>query len=118
MIPPQSNQTILVLGAEGLGRTVAQAAHRPALYARLAGAEEGSVVTPALAARMLRAEGLHDRVFVNQADDWERWRTLSAPSPPSLTARSPRGRSAAACGGACSEGRRAPFTTPQEFGII
>ena len=69
----QSNQTILVLGAEGLGRTVAQAAHRPALYARLAGAEEGSVVTPALAARMLRAEGLHDRVFVNQADDWERW---------------------------------------------
>lgn len=72
-IPPQSNQTILVLGAEGLGRTVAQAAHRPALYARLAGAEEGSVVTPALAARMLRAEGLHDRVFVNQADDWERW---------------------------------------------
>ena len=73
VIPPQSNQTILVLGAEGLGRTVAQAAHRPALYARLAGAEEGSVVTPALAARMLRAEGLHDRVFVNQADDWERW---------------------------------------------
>ena len=73
VIPPQSNQTILVLGAEGLGRTVAQAAHRPALYARLAGAEEGSAVTPALAARMLRAEGLHDRVFVNQADDWERW---------------------------------------------
>ena len=73
VIPPQSKQTILVLGAEGLGRTVAQAAHRPALYARLAGAEEGSVVTPALAARMLRAEGLHDRVFVNQADDWERW---------------------------------------------
>lgn len=73
VIPPQSNQTILVLGAEGLGRTVAQAVHRPALYARLAGTEEGSVVTPALAARMLRAEGLHDRVFVNQADDWERW---------------------------------------------
>lgn len=29
VIPPQSNQTILVLGAEGLGRTVAQAGAPP-----------------------------------------------------------------------------------------
>lgn len=73
VIPPQSDQTILVLGAEGFGRMIAQAAHRPALYAHLAGAEEGDTVTPALAARVLCAERLHDRVFVNQADDWARW---------------------------------------------
>lgn len=75
-------------------------------------------MTPALAARMLRAEGLHDRVFVNQADDWERWADAVRALAAELDCRSPRGRSAAACGGACSEGHRAPFTTPQEFGII
>lgn len=75
VIPPESTQVILVLGASGFGRTIAQAAHRPALYARLAGAAEGDVVTPELAARVLCAEGLHDRVFVNQADDWARYAT-------------------------------------------
>lgn len=42
VIPPEANQTVLVIGASGFGRPIAEAAHRPALYARLAGAEESA----------------------------------------------------------------------------
>ena len=55
-------------GASGFGRPVREAAHRPERFARLAGCGEGDAVTPARLAAVLRAEGLHDRVFVNQAE--------------------------------------------------
>ena len=35
VIPPEANQTILVLGASGFGKPIAAAAHRPALYCLL-----------------------------------------------------------------------------------
>lgn len=35
VLPPRRNTTILVLGADGFGRPISVAAHRPALYARL-----------------------------------------------------------------------------------
>lgn len=68
VIPPEANQTILVVGASGFGRPISEAAHRPALYARLAGVPEDAPATPETEAAVLLAEGLPDRVFVNQAE--------------------------------------------------
>ena len=71
VLPPRRNTTILVLGADGFGRPISVAAHRPALYARLAGVPENRPVTPAIAARVAAREGFHDQVFVNQVDQEE-----------------------------------------------
>lgn len=68
VIPPEANQTILVLGVSGLGKKIAEAAHRPALYAEKLGVTEDAVITPELAARVLEREGLHTRVLVNQVE--------------------------------------------------
>lgn len=67
-VPPEAGQTILVVGASGLGRPIIEAAHRPALYARLAGAALTDAAAPALAARVIGREALHTRVFINQAE--------------------------------------------------
>ena len=68
VIPPKADQTVLVVGASGFGRPITQAAHRPELYAALAGVTPQEPITPELAAAVLHAEGLHQRVFVNQAE--------------------------------------------------
>ena len=68
VLPPQRRRTVCVLGASAFGQTIRQAAHRPALYAALAGASEEDVITPALAARVLMAEGGFDMIYVNQID--------------------------------------------------
>lgn len=68
VIPAEAAQTICVVGASGFGRPIREAAHRPELYARLAGAAETDLVTPELAAAVLTAEKLHHRVLVNQAE--------------------------------------------------
>lgn len=69
VIPRETRQTICVVGLSGLGKTVRQAAHRPERYAELAGIALEDPVPPQAAARVLRAEGLGDRVLLNQADD-------------------------------------------------
>lgn len=68
VIPPEVSQTICVVGASGFGKPIREAAHRPKRYAALAGAAETDIVTPELAAAVLRAEKLHHRVLVNQAE--------------------------------------------------
>jgi len=74
VIPSEADQVICVVGASGFGLPVAQAAHRPELYARLAGIGPDAPVTPAAAAAVLGLEGLHSRVYVNQADTAQRLR--------------------------------------------
>lgn len=68
VIPPEANQTICVVGASGFGQPIAQAAHRPERYARLAGVPETAEATPETEAAVLRAEGLYDKVYVNQVE--------------------------------------------------
>lgn len=68
VVPEGSAQTILVVGASGLGRPVREAAHRPGRFCELAGCAPGDAATPELVARVVRAEGLAARVVVNQAD--------------------------------------------------
>ncbi len=71
-IPPESNQIILVLGVWGIGQSVERAAHRPAIYARLAGAEMDDIVTAEMAAKVISAENLHTKVFINGVEDEEK----------------------------------------------
>ena len=68
VIPAEAARTILVVGASGFGRPLREAAHRPERYAQLAECDIETAVTPEIAARVLRAEGLGDLVLVNQAE--------------------------------------------------
>ena len=68
VIPAEANQVICVVGACGFGRPVEEAVHRPELYARLAGVSVEDAVTPETEAAVLRAEGLHHRIYVNQTE--------------------------------------------------
>lgn len=78
VIPPEANQTILVIGASGFGRPIAEAAHRPALYARLADVPESAPASPETEAAVLLAEGLHTRIFINQVETAEARRQAAA----------------------------------------
>lgn len=69
VIPAEANQVICVVGACGFGRPVEEAVHRPELYARLAGVSVEDAATPETEAAVLRAEGLHHRIYVNQTED-------------------------------------------------
>lgn len=68
VIPAEANQTICVVGASGFGQSIADAAHRPERYAALAAVPETAEATPQTEAAVLRAEGLHTRVYVNQVE--------------------------------------------------
>lgn len=68
VVPQEAGQVIAVLGLTGLGRPIAEAAHRPERYAALAGCSPEDTATAERAARVLEAEALHTRVLLNQAD--------------------------------------------------
>ena len=78
-MPGDPSLTIAVAGMSCLGRTVVQAAHRPALYAALAGLGEQDPVTPEAVAKVLadpagQRKGVAGRflIVLNQADTEER----------------------------------------------
>ena len=68
VIPLEANQTICVVGASGFGRPIAEAAHRPELFARLARVDLRDEVTAEMEAAVLKAEALHQRIFINQVE--------------------------------------------------
>ncbi len=72
VLPQRLNQVIAVVGLQGLGLPIAQAAHRAARFAAISGAQIQDPATPERVARVLRMEALHTRVFFNQADLPER----------------------------------------------
>lgn len=78
VIPREANQVVCVVGASGFGRPIGEAAHRPGLYARLAGVCETAPASPETEAAVLLAEGLHSRVFINQTETAEDRRRASA----------------------------------------
>lgn len=68
VLPETCKRTVCVLGASCFGQPISAAAHRPARYAALAGVAESTPITPAIAARVLAAEGGFDILYVNQID--------------------------------------------------
>lgn len=97
VIPENTKLTILVVGADGFGRSICDVCHRPQLYGQAAGlldnigacterkaglppAEENRIdawmqkrVTPELEASVIEKEGLGDLIFVNKCETDERW---------------------------------------------
>lgn len=79
VIPPNARRTVYVVGADGFGRPIRQVCHRPERYAALCGAAEDDVVTPALEAAVLHAEGYADSwVYINKVETPEDWRNAEA----------------------------------------
>lgn len=77
VIPEGCNNTILVLGAGGFGKPICEVAHRPAIYASLAGVSEDSTATMSVIAKVVNSEDLHDRIFVNQTDTEREWEQIN-----------------------------------------
>ena len=79
VIPPNARRIIYVVGADGFGRPIRQVCHRPERYAALCGAAEDDLVTPALEAKVLHAEGYDTGwVYINKVETPEDWRNAEA----------------------------------------
>lgn len=78
VIPPESQHTILVVGASGFGRPILQVVHRPERFCALTGASPEDLVTPELAARAIAREGLARQVLLNQVEEREGWAAAQA----------------------------------------
>lgn len=72
VIPEGATQTILLVGASGLGRPIREVVHRFEVFCRLTGASPEEPASPELIAKAILAEDLGDKVFVNQAESEER----------------------------------------------
>lgn len=57
VIPTETKRLVYVAGLDGVGQSIAQAAHRPALYAALLGKGEEQAVLPGDITRAVLAEG-------------------------------------------------------------
>ena len=68
VIPAGCENVICVVGASGFGEPIQMAAHRAERYAELAGVGLAAKVTPEIAAKVIKAEHLCTRVFLNQTD--------------------------------------------------
>lgn len=84
VIPENTGKTILVVGADCFGKPIEAVCHRCARFADLAKAEISDPVTPERLAKVIRAEGCGDLIFVNKAEsasDYRSARSLAALTP-------------------------------------
>lgn len=68
VVPPEAGQTICVFGLSALGQPIREGMHRAELGAQKLGVSPDEILTPELAARLLRQEGLSSCFLLNQAD--------------------------------------------------
>ena len=68
VIPLGTDLTVGIVGASGFGRPVREAVHRWERFCALTGAAAEEPVTEESVARLLEAEGLADKIFINQAE--------------------------------------------------
>lgn len=73
VIPEESNQTIYVIGIDGLCKQIGEGCHRPELFAELAGCEVNATVTCELAANVLKREALADCYYINKVSSAGEW---------------------------------------------
>ena len=71
VVPANAQRVVLLVGADGFGKPISAVCHRPELYAQRAGASVSDTVTPALAARVILAENLGDRILINKVESDE-----------------------------------------------
>lgn len=68
VVPREAEQVILVFGLTALGRPIAEAVHRPEIFAARMGVRETEMLREEMAAEFLNREAPHSRVLLNQAD--------------------------------------------------
>ena len=78
VIPPNAQRVVLVVGADGFGKPVAEVCHRPELWAELAGVAPDAPATPEGEARVILAEGCGDRVYINKVESAGNYETAEA----------------------------------------
>ena len=78
VIPAEAGQVILVLGADAFGQPIARVCHRPERFAALAGCGLHEALSPALWARVIRAEGYGNIIYVNKCETEAAWRDAAA----------------------------------------
>ena len=69
VIPQGSNLTVLVIGADGFGKTVSQISHRPELYAKIAGVDTQAAVTPQIVQKVIKSEGFGNFLYINKVEN-------------------------------------------------
>lgn len=69
VIPPESNTVLAVIGIDGLGKPIKEAAHRPELYADICGVSVDDIVTEEMICTVLSTYPRCDSVVINKADD-------------------------------------------------
>ena len=78
VIPPEANQTILVVGASGFGKPMRESVHRAPIAAQALGVSADTAVTPELWAKFLNLEARHTRVLINQIENEPEQQTAKA----------------------------------------
>ena len=68
VLPEERTQTICVVGASGIGKTIVRSVHRPEIFAELCGASLRDAASLEKIGAVLKRENLTDRVFLNQMD--------------------------------------------------
>lgn len=78
VISCRANNTILVVGIDGLGQPIEKVCHRNHLYATLAEESERDIVTSEIEARVIIREGFGDRVYINKVETESHWQAAQA----------------------------------------
>ena len=68
VIPDNTENTILVIGADGIGRRVSDVCHRPEIWKSITGTDMNDAVTPEDIAKVITTEDLGDIVLINKAE--------------------------------------------------
>lgn len=71
VIPDESNQVVLVVGIDGIGKPVKDVCHRYEIYKELSGINEDSLVTPEIAMSVINKEKLGTKIFINKVETEE-----------------------------------------------
>lgn len=74
VIPRESVETIGVLGISGINKRIADICHRPEIFAGLSGLDITDIASPEAAAKVIKKEGLFDKLIINQTETAEQMR--------------------------------------------
>jgi probable selenium-dependent hydroxylase accessory protein YqeC len=69
VIPSVTNTVLVVIGIDGFGMPIQEAAHRPELFAGICGASVDDIVTEEMVRTVLSTYPRFDGVVINKADD-------------------------------------------------
>lgn len=69
VIPKESNQTILVIGIDGIGKRINEVCHRTEIYSWLSGVNEDVVVTPEIVAEVVNKESFGTKALINKVEN-------------------------------------------------